>query len=99
MKLNCKPGDLAVLVRSVCGNEGKLCRCERFLGKVLFRWLDGTLSVMPAWKVDRAFLVSSGRMNDVVPDCFLRPIRPSDDPDETLTWAGLPADQKRGVPA
>src|SRR5574337_462291 len=30
--LNCKQGDLAVIVRSYAGNEGKVVRCPRLLG-------------------------------------------------------------------
>ncbi len=68
--MNCKPGDLALVVRSSAGNEGKVVTCIRFLGH------------MPGWKgddrweLDLALRVNAGGSSNTARDADLRPIRP-----------------------
>jgi len=89
--MNCKQGDLAVIVRSSAGNEGKIVRCLSFLPSLTCRQLDGTLVTSPAWVVDRAIFGWDGYRLPGVRDALLRPIRDSDGQDEMLRLVGLPA--------
>ena len=97
--MNCKPGDLAVYVRSSAGNEGRIVEVVRPLG------------INPVWGGHRwvardtsnfFWLVRSqgtplrdtvGRFFDECPaaDSYLRPIRPGDLEDETPTVRELEA--------
>lgn len=82
--MNCKPGDLAVIVQS---------HDERNIGKfvtVLDAWDESSW-----WIVSTSVLYA--RTGDIPAgkeigayDSHLRPIRDSDGEDETLTWAGKP---------
>lgn len=77
--MNCKPGDLAVIIRARKKPE--------WLGRVVevIRPFDSE-----SWVTDPmpSEFVS-------VMDCALRPIRDSDGEDETLIWAGLPNKQEQ----
>lgn len=85
--MNCKPGDLAIVVKSTCGNEGKIVRCLGLIGKShTFRNPDGSLDVCGKWQIDRPLKNYGGVMVLYANDSALRPIRdPGDDAvDETL---------------
>lgn len=79
MKLNCRPGDLAAIVRA------------RFdpsqLGKIVtvIEWDPQTMG----WIVEPP-IVTDGSKWAAVCDSALRPIRPDEGDDETLDWAGKP---------
>lgn len=89
--MNCKPGDLAVMVYSTCGNEGKIVRCEVYIGDVLALWPDGTeRTLVDAWRLDQPVRGFDGRFTNLTPDAWLRPIRDNDGEDETLQWAPVP---------
>lgn len=92
--MNCKQGDLAIIVRSYQGNEGRIVRCLRFVPD--FRWEKGG---EPTWQIDVALNTVHSDARYFVADCQLRPIRdPGDDAkDETLNW--LPAPMRDEVPA
>lgn len=83
--MNCKPGDLAIVVKSIAGNEGKIVRVLRLHPSPPLQFFDG-----PRWLIDQVLLDSLGRPIDHLADRVLRPIRDSDREDETLTWAGKP---------
>ena len=90
--MNCKQGDLAVIVRSTCGNEGVIVQClELVTDHVLWH---GKTPVKHAtcWRVDRTLPHHFPGLipTDVVPDDQLRPIRDSDCQDEILRLVGLP---------
>jgi hypothetical protein len=105
-KLNCKPGDLAIIVRSTLGNENKIVR-------VLYADPGNSLPSGSVYEIDgrkwfgistefRWVIESQGSdlRSDTgalfkrrpVRDCWLRPIRdPGDDAkDETLSWLPVP---------
>lgn len=93
--MNCKPGELAVIVRSAAGNEGRIV--EVMDSDV--RGLPGSESWMPAplWRVrSLGHPLPSDLGNSwsvfAFPDVWLRPIRnPGDDAqDETLAWKPVP---------
>ncbi|CAB5219093.1 hypothetical protein UFOVP229_27 [uncultured Caudovirales phage] len=81
-RLNCRPGDLAVVVRSVAGNEGKVVTCLRLHppGTDNTSVEDG-----PVWEIDRPLVGvlrsrSTGEVfgrvsSPYMPDKLLRPLR------------------------
>lgn len=98
MKLNCKPGDLAVIVGpvSTLSLSGRIVQCVRLLedGELVdgFDWVVDVGG--PTWLIE-----SSGSPmlwgNDLVmrrafADWRLRPIRDNDGEDETLQWLDVP---------
>lgn len=86
MKLNCKQGDLAVIVRSAAGNEGAVVTCLELVARPY--WFAGEMPG-PTWRVDR-MLRGRAFPTDVVADIQLRPLRDSDGEDEVLRLAGRP---------
>lgn len=86
--MNCKPGDLAVIVGGLgpanSPNRGKFVTIGKFLGRV--NGWEGA----DRWEVDADVVGTRGTLHRHVRDCYLRPIRDSDGTDETLTWAGKP---------
>jgi len=86
--MNCREGELAVIVRSAFFPEciGKIVCCVKFEPAP-----DGAA----AWLVDRRVheqVIAGGslRRGDWWYDIALRPIRDNDGEDETLTWACKP---------
>ena len=65
MKLNCKQGDLAIIVSSTCGNEGKIVRCLEllYMDRVTdtdgntWRFANGPRWV---WSIDRSINFGNG---------------------------------------
>lgn len=106
--LNCKQGDLAIVVKSTMGNEGKIVRCLKLLeggdavetsigGKVIFS--DKDVNVGVSWIVDNFVAAASTELFGLVsikaaPDIALRPIRDTDGQDEMLRIAGLPKNKE-----
>lgn len=94
--MNCKPGDLALVVKSKVGNEGKIVRCIRLATPVeadRVEWWSG-----PLWHTDVPLLSLRPATNVrrevcFAPDSALRPIRdPGEDAtDETLLWLPVPS--------
>ena len=93
--MNCKPGDLAVIICSGAGNEGKIVE--------ILRPASGSESI-PFSHHSQGFhwwirscgspiksLFSGSRKETVYPDAWLRPIRPGDLEDETPTVRELEA--------
>jgi hypothetical protein len=89
--MNCRPGDLAIVVRSVCGNEGTVVRCVRLIGKERFIGPEPAFVSM-SWLIDPPLKAALGGYTDHAPDHNLRPIRdPGDDAkDESFRWAPAP---------
>lgn len=87
--MNCKQGDLAVIVRSASGNEGKIVRCVKFAGVVRFY----PYGKYPSWEVDPPVPSIFTGTTDCIPDAELRPIRDpgADAKDETLHWLPVPS--------
>jgi hypothetical protein len=91
--MNCKPGDLAVIVSGVKDtNIGRIVRCVRITHFRGLRMPDGTLNEGVVWEIDRTLTAWSGKRHNFALDKRLRPIRdPGDDAtDETLLWVGSP---------
>lgn len=87
--MNCKPGDLVVMVRSEAGNEGKIFTCLRFVGAVP-GWPQSDF-----WEIDMLLSDAIGTKKPYAPDSFLRPLRYGDGEDEMLRIAGRPQDIKQ----
>lgn len=67
--MNCKQGDLAILVRSGSGNEGKIVRCLRFVGEVPGWYGDDR------WETDTILPGCFGGKTNTAQDAWLRPLR------------------------
>ena len=90
MKLNCKPGDLAILVNNEDGSEGSLFYVVRQDTRNTPRtpgvwWVCETTS-----PVQTAYGPARTGELVVIHDCVLRPIRDNDGEDETLQWLDVP---------
>lgn len=88
--MNCKQGDLAIIVNSRNSkNIGKIVTClELDLSTHTpygYRWLDS-----PRWKVGIKIISNLGHLIDSVADCNLRPLRDNDGEDEMIRIAGKP---------
>ena len=62
--MNCKKGDLAIIVSSSCGNEGKIVKCLELLITDSFPDTDGRRQwhikgVHPIWRIDRPINLSN----------------------------------------
>jgi len=95
--MNCEKGDLAVIVKSYAGNEGKIVRCLELVTGVSFEMPNGVIENVPAWKIDQSLTGWRGGKSDRVQDYRLRPLRDNPGTDETLIYAGLP--KKAPVPS
>ncbi len=92
--MNCKPGDLAIIIASSAGNEGKIVRCVRLI-KAKDYWYkpSGQRYEDATWEIDRLLPDYAGQLGRTIGDSQLRPIRdPGDDAtDETLLWLPVPS--------
>jgi hypothetical protein len=91
--MNCKQGDMAVVIKSMAGNEGKIVTCLKFVGKDL---IGVRANADDFWLVDKQMnCINNGGGPGTMTapyarDHCLRPLRPSDKVDEMLLIAGLP---------
>lgn len=104
MKLNCKPGDLAIVVRSEYGNVGKIVRVIKpSLGNAAaqgteFRehdgqpWLKSNNDYLWFIECESGIRASNKKTYTLAPgrDISLRPLRNSEGEDEMLRVAGKP---------
>ena len=88
--MNCKQGDLAIIVRSFAGNEGKIVRCLKFIPSMKWRQKNGPPLVFDSWETDFTTAGWGGDVHNKIQDRQLRPIRPTDGEDEMLRIAGKP---------
>ena len=91
--MNCKPGDLAVVVKSFAGNLGRIVRCIRLRSEAAtVRRPDGSFVTDAIWEIDTCLPDFSGTQGPFCQDSLLRPIRdPGDDAiDESLQWLRVP---------
>lgn len=98
MGLNCKPGDLAIVVRANDGVSG-------IIGSVVRVTVPHVINGKPAWRLETPLScvmrmggracgvrVKAGEFVQIdgVPDAWLKPLRDSDGEDEMLRIAGRP---------
>ena len=86
--MNCKQGDLAILVKSFAGNECKIFTCLE-LDLSTHDKCGNPWAYTPRWKIDITINSILGNLIDSVADCNLRPLRDSDGEDEMLRIAVL----------
>jgi hypothetical protein len=79
--VRCKPGDLAVVVS--VDNHPAL---PHLIGRMLTVTKPEQAWDGPAWRYKGKRLRAAGQVCDAVPDRWLRPLRPGEGTDETLTW-------------
>lgn len=87
--MNCKQGDLAIVITNKYGNAGKIVRCIRLATKEDYEGRN-FLPIGPSWVIDRPLITSHGELANFCHDKNLRPIRPSEGQDETLSWKDVP---------
>lgn len=88
--LNCKVGDLAIVIKSTAGNEGKIVQCLKFVPNKQFLKRDCNVIVEDSWIVDSKLKTWNGRPGNAIPDAWLKPIRNQDGEDEMLKIVGYP---------
>ena len=94
--LNCKKGDLAVIVNSAAGNEGKIVRCLDYIGLCEWDHIDG-VRLNETWRIDQKLPPFDGFDDDTIEDHRLRPLRDSEGEDEVLRLVGKPMDSLVGA--
>lgn len=98
--MNCKEGDLAIIVNSVDPEDlGKMVTCVRFVGKATLVHPLGFAAPSvrsDIWEVDRE-VTWRGRDERIpphkfplVPDAYLKPIRPGDMANEVMDRCNVP---------
>ena len=101
--LNCKKGDLAIIVRSQLGNAGRVVTCLRIaLPENLLETFGSTMEKHELiWRIDTPMKWSNWTRGVVeVPfmaDEVLRPLRDSEGEDEMLRLVGKPMDSLVGA--
>lgn len=95
MTLRCKQGDLAVMVRSMAGNNGKVFKCIRLAttAEMAGEGFDFK-RYGPMWFTDARFNCSWGHTTNLCFDFQIRPLRNDPGQDETLTWKDVPSTDK-----
>ena len=97
--LNCKQGDLAVIVKGI--DSGKIVTCIRLAtteeqDNVLYCkeaiWLIDRELDWTFWKDGFRSEVLYNKFLTYCTDSLLKPLRDSDKDDETFTWAGKPTE-------
>lgn len=73
--MNCKPGDLAIIIRSEAGNEGKIVRCVKLSTTARIRRRDNSIVTDGVWELDRELIGWRGRKSRFIHDSCIRPIR------------------------
>lgn len=86
--MNCKPGDLAVVVRSKIGNHGAICIVVK---------CDPCKRKEHAWVIDIKRPLPKGKKYWWIFDSQIRPLRDNPGQDETLQWINVPSTDKVGV--
>lgn len=99
--MNCKPGDLAIIIRDIEGYDGKnypdVLFQARTAGRIVLLAKPDVDADQPAWLLETPFdtqvsskvFVGIGEVY-AVDDDDVRPIRDQPGADETLTWASKP---------
>lgn len=82
--MNCKPGDLAVIVRCDHEHRWAIGRIVRVVTAVVSAW--GTIG----WALEHPLVGPDGQRRDCAADRCLRPIRDQDGEDEILRLVGKP---------
>lgn len=96
--MNCKQGDIAVVVRSFAGNEGRVLTCLRLASR-----MECEAEHLPWWNEDAVWVTDAllrctfGPATRLYPDSRLRPLRDSDGKDEMLRLVCRPVDTRQAA--
>lgn len=83
--MNCKPGDLAIVVHTTRGEQvGRIVRCVDLVRGLRF----ADIGTLDAWITEPMLMNRFGEAP--CPDAWLRPIRPGDISDEEVRDLYLP---------
>jgi len=92
--MNCKPGDLAIQVRSYAGNEGRVMTCIRLATRDEISKFGFSILLGAVWLTDQLLVTNHGTQTPLSADSLLRPIRDTPGEDETLQWLDVPTTEK-----
>lgn len=87
--MNCKPGDLAVIVESMAGNEGRIVTCLRLATEAEVDAANLAPHRAPYWHIDTEIPTVWASVR-LAADMQLRPIRDQDGEDQILRLVGKP---------
>jgi hypothetical protein len=87
--MNCKPGDLAVIVRGTYA-VGRIVTCVRYAGRRTFKQRHRLSEPADSWQIDPPVPGWRGALVNHVRDADMRPIRDNVGEDEILRIAGKP---------
>lgn len=84
--MNCKTGDMAYIVNSKVGNNGKIVKCLRFIGQDLLSEMVLNIPGTDLWEVeppiaytlidtDTGCVIGLPGLINTIPDSMLRPLR------------------------
>lgn len=90
--MNCKEGDLAIIIKSDNNNEGKIVRCIKFYPSIdlYCGFTNSSGTVANVWEIDRLIPSRSEGGTCHLEDYKLRPIRDQDGEDEMIKLLGKP---------
>lgn len=98
--MNCKQGDLAIVVRSNKGSSqlGKIVRCIRLASGTVKSTTSESINLSVDcgdwWEIDSPLRLYSKAKGEVLanycPDYSLKPLKDGDDEDEMIAIAGKP---------
>ena len=91
--MNCKPGDLAIVIRASADSavpKYSIVRCVEFYSGLAEIEGQAKLEHISAWLVEYRGQEQEGGYSFNVKDENLHPIRDNDGEDETLQWAPVP---------
>ena len=85
--MNCKQGDLAIIVRSGdfyqenLGKLGKLVTCVEFVGPMSMRYPPNNVVMLEpdVWRIEPALPAWDGKLTPFCADVVLKPVRDSGD--------------------
>lgn len=102
--MRCKQGDLAIVIGSEHGHDGKIVHCVKWLGSILYRHsVTGVESMLDSWAVDPP-LARPGSASDTFKTCPEQNLRPIGNPgedavDETIQRLGKPTPESVAYPS
>lgn len=93
--MRCRVGDMALIVESCAGNEGKIVQCLELAGLQGCLAPDGQVEEGAVWRIDQMLPSWSGTLGHHILDSQLRPLRDPgpDEVDEMVKLLGAPEER------
>lgn len=93
--MRCRVGDMALIVESCAGNEGKIVQCLEMVGQQGCMGPDGQVEEGAVWRIDQMLPSWSGILDDYILDSQLRPLRKpgTGEVDQMVKLLGVPGER------